>query len=465
MKLKFKPRMLAILVGVACCVSKSYADDLMQVYQKAMAHNPEMVRNKVTRDKAIVKIGESRADLLPELKATVGYNHTVTDKDKYGTMPSESTTVAQAPAKLTLIQSLFNWRDWQQFSISKKDALKAEVKYQADVQSFINKTAELYFDVLTKQSKLEASKASQRSLENQLQQMKAKFKVGLVPVSSVHEAQAAYDESVSTVITNENALLNSFEALRALTGVEHKDLAELDIERFSPSTLSPEHVEDWVRMAEKSNLTLTQARMAKETALQSISLESAGHYPDLSLDGSYGRTKVRDGGDTTEKRVGVTLTIPIFDGLRTSSRVEQAQLDYLSATEKLEQSHREVVQKVRSGFYAVKAAISQLKAREQAVISAKSSLRATQAGLEVGTRTIVDMSDATKKLFNKESELAASRFQYIQAVLALRLASGQLTEADLELVNRGLVRHDMPSSPPQPLSDEPVKTAEESVSL
>ena len=45
-----------------------------------------------------------------------------------------------------------------------------------------------------------------------------------------------------------------------------------------------------------------------------------------------------------------------------------------------------------------------MRAYGQSVISADSALKATEAGYEVGTRTIVDVLDSTRKLYQAKDE-------------------------------------------------------------
>jgi outer membrane protein len=94
---------------------------------------------------------------------------------------------------------------------------------------------------------------------------------------------------------------------------------------------------------------------------------------------------------------------------------------------------------VRSSFNDVNAAISTIKALEQSVVSAQSALEATDAGFEVGTRTIVDVLNSTRNLFDARRNLSGARYDFIQAIISLKRAAGNLTRSDIEQLNRGLM--------------------------
>ena len=56
----------------------------------------------------------------------------------------------------------------------------------------------------------------------------------------------------------------------------------------------------------------------------------------------------------------------------------------------------------------------------------------------MGTRTIVDVLNSTRNLFNARANLSGSRYDFIQAMVTLKQAAGNLTASDLELISQGL---------------------------
>ena len=141
---------------------------------------------------------------------------------------------------------------------------------------------------------------------------------------------------------------------------------------------------------------------------------------------------------TDSESIGITLNIPIYEGGRTQTGVERARSNYVIASENLELTYRQTVRSVRSSFNAVKASISRIRALEQSVVSADSALKATEAGFDVGTRTIVDVLNSTRNLFDARRNLADARYGFISAIVNLKASAGTLTEQDLQDINRVL---------------------------
>ena len=134
----------------------------------------------------------------------------------------------------------------------------------------------------------------------------------------------------------------------------------------------------------------------------------------------------------------MNLAVPLYTGGNVTSQTKQAEYAYVAASEDLEAQYRSVVKDVRAQNNNINASIGALRAYEQAVISARSALEATEAGFDVGTRTIVDVLDATRRLYDANKNLSDARYNYILAGLQLRQAVGTLNEQDILDVDAGL---------------------------
>lgn len=304
----------------------------------------------------------------------------------------------------------------------------------------ILRVSQAYFEVLRAQDNLVFVRAEKAAVGRQLEQTKQRFEVGLSAITDVHDAQAQYDAVLADEVLAENDLINSYESLREITGQEHKNLNVLDTNRFSATrTNSP--AETLIDEAKTKNLSLLSARISQDIARDNISLASSGHLPTLSLDGgyNYGDTSNSARDNTTDNfNIGVNLAVPLYTGGNVTSQTKQAEFAYVAASEDLEAQYRSVVKDVRAQNNNINASIGALKAYEQSVVSARSALEATEAGFDVGTRTIVDVLDATRRLYDANKNLSDARYNYILSVLQLRQAVGTLSEQDILDVDAGL---------------------------
>ena len=134
--------------------------------------------------------------------------------------------------------------------------------------------------------------------------------------------------------------------------------------------------------------------------------------------------------------MGVQFSLPIFTGGTTSSRIRESVYLHRASMEQLQRVTRETERATRDAYLGVLAEISRVNALNQAVQSSQTALEATQAGFEVGTRTIVDVLNSQRDLYTAITNYYSSRYAYIGNVLLLKQAAGTLRVQDLEEIDR-----------------------------
>ena len=295
---------------------------------------------------------------------------------------------------------------------------------------------------------LSYTEAQKQAIYRQLDQTTQRFNVGLVAITDVQNARSQYDAVLANEVTARNDLDNAVEGLRQVTGNYYPELASLNVNGFK--TNKPQAVNALLKEAENRNLSLLQARLSQDLAREQIRQAQDGHLPTLNLSASTGVSNTRYNGSKTntplayndsdvgQNQIGLNFSLPLYQGGAVTSQVKQAQYNFVGASEQLESAHRSVVQTVRSSFNNVNASISSINAYKQAVVSAQSSLDAMEAGYSVGTRTIVDVLDATTTLYNAKQQLSNARYNYLINELNIKSALGTLNEQDLVALNNTL---------------------------
>ncbi|WP_347114224.1 outer membrane channel protein TolC [Leclercia sp. S52] len=436
-------KLLPILIGLSLTgfSALSQAEDLIQVYKQARLSNPELRKSAADRDAAFEKINEARSPLLPQLGLGADYTYNNGYRDANG-VDSNVTS-----GSLQLTQTLFDMSKWRNLSLQEKSAGIQDVTYQTDQQTLILNTATAYFRVLSAIDSLSYIEAQKQAIYRQLDQTTQRFNVGLVAITDVQNARSQYDNVLANEVTARNDLDNSVEQLRQVTGNYYPQLASLNVDHFKAD--KPQAVNALLKEAENRNLSLLQARLSQDLAREQIRLAQDGHLPTLSLSASSGISNTSYSGSRTsgaqyndsdvgQNKIGLNFSLPIYQGGQVNSQVKQAQYNFVGASEQLESAHRSVVQTVRSSFNNVNASVSSINAYKQAVVSAQSSLDASEAGYAVGTRTIVDVLDATTTLYNAKQQLSNARYNYLINQLNIKQALGTLNEQDLVALNGSL---------------------------
>ena len=433
-------KLLPILIGLSLTgfSAMSQAENLLQVYQQARISNPDLRKSAADRDAAFEKINEARSPLLPQLGLGADYTYNNGYRDSNG-INSNVTS-----GSLQLTQVLFDMSKWRALTLQEKTAGIQDVTYQTDQQTLILNTATAYFKVLAAIDTLSYTEAQKQAIYRQLDQTTQRFNVGLVAITDVQNARSQYDAVLANEVTARNDLDNAVEELRQVTGNYYPELASLNVDGFKTS--KPQAVNALLKEAENRNLSLLQARLNQDLAREQIRQAQDGHLPTLDLNASSGVSNNRYSGsnsisqdaDIGQNKIGLSFSLPLYQGGMVNSQVKQAQYNFVGASEQLESAHRSVVQTVRSSFNNVNASISSINAYKQAVVSAQSSLDAMEAGYSVGTRTIVDVLDATTTLYNAKQQLSNARYNYLINELNIKSALGTLNEQDLVALNNTL---------------------------
>ncbi|MGY3267050.1 TolC family outer membrane protein [Lysobacter sp. HA35] len=455
-----RPLVLALVLALAPVAAS--AEDLLQVYSLARDNDPQLAASQSNR--LAVREGEvqARAALLPQINGTASYSKSRSDGSSTQTQLDTNTgqlvTFASDSSGTTTSHSLGVDVSQMVFDRSRFTVLKSEqalsrasdFNLQAADDSLITRTSAAYFNTLVAIETLTAAEASEAALKKQFEAASKRLEVGLAPITDVHEARAQYDSARANTIVARNAVLDSYQALAEITGKPPGALKALP-ENFQPTL--PEHgnAESFVSRAVENNPSLHAAEEQLASANENVETARSGHWPTLYLNGSYGdRNSTTDGtfqrlgvtspSDTQNQSrgpsVGVTLNVPIFSGGATSSRVRQALANRDVVADQVEQQRRALIRNTNAAYQALAAGITEVESRRAALISARAAFEASQVGLEVGTRTVLDVLNNQQNVFVAQRLYSQARYTFLQARLLLAQSVGTLGLDDLQEVNR-----------------------------
>ena len=426
----------------------TWAAGLMEAYAQAAAGDPTLRQAEANRQASQEAKPQARALSLPTISASAedDYNFGV------GGPGTSESSFNGYNVSVTLTQPVYNRGNKVQQRQADSVVNQADADYLSAQQDLMIRVSERYFDVLARQDDLTFTIADKDAIARQLEQAKRRFEVGLITITDVHEAQARFDLAAANEIVVRNNLSDSQEALREITGQFYDELNGLS-DRMPLRPPEPTDPKIWETQAMEFNPQLRSATFAVETAREAVNLAQSDHYPTLDLIANRTHSDLSHTGSSRNNSIGLQLNIPIYQGGAVLSRTREASFQYEAAKEFLEGQQRSIIRQVRDAYRGLKAAISSVKALNQAQISNQSALEATEAGFEVGTRTIVDVLNAQRELFRAQRDYAQSRYSYILNGLRLKQASGQISPADLEEIEGWL--EPQPSAKPGSSSSAP----------
>ncbi len=434
MKIKFFSTLL--LLGF---VHTANAQDLLETYHLALENDPQLKQAYFTQYSVAESKSQSIAQMLPSLSLTARSSRERIFNKKASFQSAGLQHYWDHRFTINLTQPVFHWDHWVQLSQSDNRIAQAEAEYRAEQQNLIVRITEAYFNILSAQDNLDFTVSEQTAIERQLEQAKQRFNVGLIAITDVYEAQAGYDQAVADQIEAANLLDDNKEALREIIGDNEASLLVLGSEvNFLPP--QPNDIKEWGEIAKNNNVNIIAALNQLEVAKKNIAIQQSGHLPTLDIVANYNTQDVNSTfglrGDT--QSVGLQLNVPLFQGGQVYSQSKQAQYDFEIAKENLLSTRRRVKRQLRNAFRDVISSLSRTRALKATVASSESSLEASEAGFEVGTRTMVDVLTEQGNLYRAKRDYSRSRYDYLINGVKLKQAASSLTEEDLHMINQYL---------------------------
>ncbi len=444
---------LLCLLPLAFFATSSHAIDLMDIYHQALENDPTFKQAYSIYMSSSEALPQARAALYPQVGITAQAGRQVQSFTYSGDQSEYTFNATQW--QITTSQALFNYQAWAQIQQAKASVKSAQANFNAAAQDLMLRIANSYFQVLLAKDTLNFAEAKKLANKRQLEQAEQRFNVGLDTITSVYEAKAAYDQSVAQVISAKNNQINQNENLRKITNHIYNYLAPLRNSRIPLIKPEPNNVDEWVNTGLKQNYKLFASKFSLEAARENVKAQSAGNWPTFAIQGTANQTNNSVYTSTffapsrlSNASIGLAMNFPIFQGGLVESQTRQAQYNFQTASEQLEQLYRDIIVNSRIAFNTIVDGISKVKADRQTIISQQNSLESTEAQFQVGTRTMVDVVNAQQRLFEAQEQLASDQYNLINATLQLKYLAGTLNVNDLEEVNSWLATTRIQGYPP-----------------
>ena len=452
-----------MLLALSLASWPASADDLFDILQLALDNDPVLRQAEASYRANRETMIQTRSALLPSLGAAGGTSRLTSGptSDIYREVTNPVTgesmrVVVQREHSfsngvnnhnwgVSLNQSVLNLANWYNFQSARATNRAAAVNLAAQEQELIMRVAAAYFDVLRALDLLEVNIQEEEAAQRSFEQTSQREEVGLVAITDVYDAQAAYDLARNTTILQADILRSRYEVLEAITGQSHP---EIDVLRDDFPILDVEgSLEEWESQAMDNSLAVTAAEFNLEASRRTLQARKSDRLPTIAFVGQFGHFATQPivsqgiqigGGSSDRTQLALNLSIPLYSGGAIRSRQRAAEYGVMAAEESLELTERQLIQNIRNAYRRIATDVLVIAQRQQSITSAQSSLEATELGAEVGTRNIVEVLRAREILFRALRAYADARYNYVIDSLILKQVAGILTPQDIIQLNNWL---------------------------
>lgn len=437
-----KKHIIASFIAAAVTLPTAQAETLNEVYDLAKAHDPSLraANASFRADKEQVEV--TRGNLYPNISFSGNLGYTKTDPDN-----SQSFSNTQNQLALSLNYPIYSPALNYGVEAVELNFESSGIALEQAQEQLIYNTLSDFFAVLTAQATLDTTRSQVKSYEGQLDRVKKQYEVGLVSITDLHDAQAAYDSVLVTELNAQSNLTIALEALYQRTGQSISSIPRLS-EDYPIKVDSNLNATDLIERAMAANKNVRIMDLSVESAQNNISIQKAsGRTPTVAITGSLARTddnfsvetQSRSDGVTNTSSIGVGVTIPLYSGGAINASVRQAVASAEAAVETRASSIQNIELNIRSAVLQLKTLAAQVKAQQQVIRSSQSALEATQAGYDVGTRNIVELLDAQSTYFDAKNTYEQLRYNFVLQQITLNQLTGDLDEEDIQALNKWLI--------------------------
>jgi len=427
-------------VGISQQVMRLTLDECVKI---ALENNPQILQSEFYRKMSGKDVTIALSNFLPNVSADMGYNHsTVGPSSRMRIDPRSGIPVPEQPYEIkswsssagaSVNQTLFNGGyNYFNFAQARNMKKSAEYGHASTKQEIIYRVKERYYNLLKQQQLLQVQHKALESAKESLRLSKTMFEVGKASKSDELQAQVLKDQAELAVIEQENILSIAQSSLNHVLGFEVDKVIEIsDNMELKEIEFTYDKAMELSRMY---NPELIKSQYDLKASKNYIGIAMSSFLPNVSAYAGYS-WRHEDFGRINEMLdkdynwyAGVSLSIPIFQGLSRVANMSKAKLNYNYNQEIYIQTQKDIDLELKESYFLLKQAKKKISVTEIAVESAETNLKLAQEKFRVGSGTMLEITDAQVNNTEAQSNHIQALYEYMLNVARLQKAMGQLSE-------------------------------------
>ncbi|MGE0180368.1 MAG: TolC family outer membrane protein [Sphingomonas sp.] len=410
-------------------------DTLREALVKTYSTNPTIMAQREALRVTDENVSIARAAGRPDVSATASFNQDVVTRN-LGANGRDLTIGASISVPL---YSGGRVRNGVRAADIRVEAGRADLRaVEGDI---FTEAVAAYMDVIRDRSIVQLNENQVRVLDTNLQATRDRFEVGDLTRTDVAQSDARLALARSNLSLAQGRLEASEENYRRVIGDTPGDLQPPPPLPAAPATvqLATDNAlannADLASIAARARAAGFDIAVARGFRLPTLSAVSSTRYSN-QLGTANATSGLPDGtfpNSTTSTGVGLSLTVPLYQGGEAGARVRQARALQAQLIEQAIGVERAVVSTVRAAFANYNAALQAIESNQIAVAANQLALEGTRAEQTVGTRNVLDVLNAEQELLNSQVLLVTARRDAYVAGFQLLNAMGMAEAEDLNL--------------------------------
>ncbi|HYI48054.1 MAG TPA: TolC family outer membrane protein [Allosphingosinicella sp.] len=411
---------------------QSLRDALVRTYRT----NPTLMAERQSLRQLDETVDIARAAGRPQVSATAGLNQDLLTRNIPGSNGRDFSVGANISMPL---YSGGRIRNGIRAADTRVQAGRADLR--ATEGDIFTEAVAAYMDVIRDRSIVQLNRNQVRVLQTNLQATRDRFEVGDLTRTDVAQSDARLALARSQLALAQGRLETSEENYRRVVGETPEDLQPPPPLPILPGTADQAtevalgNNADLASIAAQTRAAGYDVRSVRGERLPTISAVNSTRYFN-SLGRADEAAGVAEGtlpNSTTTSGIGLSLSVPLYQGGAAGARVRRAEALRGQLLEQSVAVERLVISNTRSAFANYRAALEAIESNEIAVAANTLALEGTRAEQTVGTRNVLDVLNAEQELVISQVTLVTARRDAYVAGFQLLNAMGQAEAEDLNL--------------------------------
>lgn len=434
---------IVVLSVITSTVFSQETWTLERCIEYALANNIQVKQQELNVKVNEVNLLQSKMEALPTVNINGNHSYSFGLVTNYITNTKESLNTQASSFSISTSMPIFNGFQLTNTRKQNQFDLKASV---ADVERVKNNIAlsiaSLYLQILYQQELVEIAKRQLELSKMQLARTKVLVSAGSLPEGNLYEVEALVASDELQLVNTQNQLNLSYLNLTQLLELKSPEgfqIAKPLIPAVDSVKLMNENPAQIFSTAEGIMPQIQSAKYKLQSSEVGLKIAKGGLQPRLSLGANYNsgaQYRIQDNYDFTgdpfftqiknnaSKSIGLSLSIPIFNGLSARSRVSTARIGLMNAQLALESERNALYKEIQQAYADAIAAEKKLQASLKSKTASEESFRYTQNKFNVGLVTALDFTTAKNKLAQAETDLLQAKYELVFKTKILEFYKG-----------------------------------------
>lgn len=402
---------------------------LADLYNAALHGNPNLKSREFDIERARAESDGVRSRLLPQVTALGSwarndYRDALTDSQRY----------SGERATISLRQALYDPISSRRLGAAEATVQQREQEAALTRLVLFEEVLDRFLQALAAQDELAWLDAETLAAGRQVDRLRAMRERQMAKVTDLAEADAYAQTLVTRTIDARNLRAVSLARLTELCGIDVKQVPAMSRTTFDGVAGTQQH---WVGNAQHNHPRILALVQALDATRRNVGAARAEYLPQLAATLSH--TYADQGFDNRRQpayhvtSVGIEIRVPIYEGGRSDASVRDATARQGVAEQQLEAARREVDRETTTIWLSAHANHARISSTNAEVLALEETVKAQEIGLDLGVSRITDLLDARRRLLKARVDQAKARYEYLRDVVALKIRTGDVTEADIAL--------------------------------